>query len=163
MSAASAGSAGGATPVEVGVVDVLVWRPAAKGWLVLALERAAAVRCPGSWEMVHGRVEPGEALEAAAVRELREETGLAPQRLLSITMHPFYLVPNRTVQLAAVFAAIVAPDSTVVPSAEHARYAWLTPSQARRRFTWPHERRALDDARVLIGTPSVWDVIELQM
>ena len=144
-------------------MDVLVWRQAAKGWLVLALERAAEVRCPGSWEMVHGKVEPGESLEAAAVRELREETGLVPQRLLSITMHPFYLVPNRTVQLAAVFAAIVAPESKIVRGAEHVRHAWLTPSQARRRFTWPHERRALDDARVLIGTPAVWDVIELQM
>lgn len=151
------------TPIEVGVVDVLVWRPAAKGWLVLALERAKDTRCAGTWEMVHGRVEPGEALERAAVRELREETGLVPVRLLSITMHPFYLVPSRTVQLAAVFAAIVGPEAKVTLSAEHAKHAWLTPSQARRRFTWPHERRALDDARVLIGTPGTWDVLELQV
>ena len=151
------------TPVEVGVVDVLVWRRAAKGWLVLALERAANTRCPGTWEAIHGKVEPGEALERAALRELREEAGLVPERLLSITMHPFYLVPRRTVQLAAVFAAIVANDAKVVRSAEHARHAWLTPSQARRRFTWPHERRALDDARGLIATPAVWDVLELQM
>ena len=157
----SAGPTG--TPIEVGVVDVLVWRPAAKGWLVLALQRAKESRCPDTWEMIHGKVEPGESLEHAAVRELREEAGLEPRRLLSITMHPFYLVPRRTVQLAAVFAAIVAPDSTVALSAEHAKHAWLTPSQARRRFTWPHERRALDDARVLIGTPGVWDVLELQM
>jgi len=152
----------GATPVEVGVVDVLVWRPAAKGWLVLALERAQGTRCAGTWETIHGRVHPGEVLERAALRELQEEAGLTPERLFSITMHPFYLVPSRTVQLAAVFAAIVAPDAKVVRSAEHSRHAWLTPNQARRRFTWPHERRALDDARVLIGTPGVWDVIELQ-
>lgn len=157
----SAGPTG--TTIEVGVVDVLVWRPAAKGWLVLALQRAKETRCPDTWEMIHGKVEPGESLEHAAVRELREEAGLEPRRLLSITMHPFYLVPRRTVQLAAVFAAIVAPDSRVALSAEHAKHAWLTPSQARRRFTWPHERRALDDARVLIGTPGVWEVLELPM
>lgn len=152
-----------ATPtVEVRVVDVLVFRPAAKGWLVLALERAQDTRCPGSWEMVHGKVDPGEACETAAPRELREETGLSAQRLLSVTMHSFYVLSTRTVQLTAVFAAVVAPDAKVTLSAEHTRHAWLTPSQARRRFTWPAERRALDDARVLLRTPSVWDVIELQ-
>ncbi len=151
------------TAVEVGVVDVVVFRPAAKGWLVLALERAPETRCPGTWEMIHGKVEPGERLEAAALRELREESGLAPERLLSITMHAFYLVPAGTVQLAAAFAAIVAPDATVARSAEHTRHAWLTPSQARRRFTWPQERRVLDDARILLATPAVRDVLEVKL
>ncbi|MBX7120300.1 MAG: NUDIX domain-containing protein, partial [Gemmatimonadaceae bacterium] len=100
-----------AVPVEVGVVDVVVLRPAAKGWLTLVLERAADTRCPGAWEMVHGKVEPGESLPAAARRELFEETGLKPEKLLSVTMHSFYLVPKASVQLAAVFAAIVAPDA----------------------------------------------------
>ena len=153
----------GSTPVEVGVVDVIVFRPAARGWLILALQRAKDTRCPGLWEMVHGKVDPGETLEAAAVRELREETGLRPERLLSITMHAFYLVPRRTVQLAAVFAAIVPSDSTITLAEEHAKHVWLTPSQARRRFTWPHEKRVVDDARLLIGTPEVWDVLELRV
>jgi 8-oxo-dGTP pyrophosphatase MutT (NUDIX family) len=150
-------------PVEVGVVDVVVFRPAAKGWLVLALQRGQATRCPGAWEMVHGKVEPGEKLEQAALRELAEETGLRPDRLLSITMHSFYLVPRGTVQLAAVFAAIVAPESVVKLGDEHTRHAWLTPSQARRRFTWPHEARVLDDARKLLATPAVWDVLEIPL
>jgi dATP pyrophosphohydrolase len=148
-------------PVEVGVVDVVVFRPAAKGWLVLAVQRGKETRCPGAWEMVHGKVEPGEKLERAALRELAEETGLRPDRLLSITMHSFYLVPRGTVQLAAVFAAIVAPESVVKLGDEHTRHAWLTPSQARRRFTWPQEARVLDDARKLLATPAVWDVLEI--
>jgi 8-oxo-dGTP pyrophosphatase MutT (NUDIX family) len=150
------------TPVEVGVVDVVVFRPAAKGWLVLALERARDTRCPGSWEMVHGRVEPGERLPDAAKRELFEETGLKPEKLLSVTMHEFFLVSHGTVQLCAVFAAVVAPDAPVVLGAEHARHAWLTPSQARRRYAWPHEARVLDDARKLLASPQLWDVIEIR-
>jgi len=151
-----------ATPVEVGVVDVVVFRPAAKGWLVLALQRARETRCPGAWEMVHGKVEPGESLPDAARRELLEETGLEPTTLLSITMHSFLLVPKGTVQLAAVFAAVVAPEAPVVLAAEHARHAWLTPSQARRRFAWPHEARVLDDARKLLAQPNLWDVLEIR-
>ena len=148
-----------AVPTAVGVVDVLVWRPVTRGWQVLALQRAAGTRCPGSWEMVHGKVEPGECLDLAARRELREETGLDAERLLSVTMHPFYLVPSARVELAAVFAAVVAPDASVRLGPEHHRHVWLTPSQARRRFSWPHERRFVDDARLLLATPTVWDVL----
>jgi hypothetical protein len=66
-------------------------------------------------------------------------------------MHPFYLVPRQTVQLAAVFAAVVPGDAPVVRSDEHTSMVAHPLPQARRRFTWPHERRALDDARVLLA------------
>lgn len=152
----------GVPAVELGVVDVVVFRQVQRGWLVLALQRTAATIRPGSWEIVHGKVDAGESYEAAALRELREETGLEAERLLSITMHSFYLVSKRTVQLAAVFAAVVDPAGKVVLGEEHAKFAWLTPSQARRRLTWPMERRAMDDARVLLAAPSVHDAIEVK-
>lgn len=145
------------------MVDVVVFRQVQKGWQVLALRRRAGTRCAGSWEMVHGKVDEGETLDAAAARELREETGLVPTQLLSITMHPFYLVPRQTVQLAAVFAAVVPPESSVTRGDEHDRHAWLTVSQARRRFTWPHERRHLDDAYHLLRSPVVHDVLSLRL
>ena len=53
--------------LRVGVVDVFVVRPRPDGWRVLALRRAAAVRCPGAWEVVHGSIEPDERPEEAAV------------------------------------------------------------------------------------------------
>lgn len=148
-----------AAPVEVGVVDVIVFKQVQRGWLTLALQRSSHVRCPGAWEMVHGKVEPGESLPAAARREVREETGLAPTKLYSIAMHPFYVVPTGTVQLAAVFAAVVDGAGQVKLSEEHVKHAWLTISQARRRYVWPHERRVLDDAYALLRTPEVHDVL----
>ena len=147
-------------PIEVRVVDVLVFRPVEKGWQVLVLRRRPGTRCAGSWEMIHGKVDAGERLEAAAIRELREETGLAAERLFSVTMHPFYVLPRQTVQIAAVFAAIVAREAQVTRGEEHDKHAWLTVSQARRRFSWPHERRHLDDAYQLLRTPEVHDVLE---
>jgi dATP pyrophosphohydrolase len=146
-------------PIEVGVVDVVVFRRVLKGWQTLALQRAPHVRCPGAWEMVHGKVEPGEALPAAARRECIEETGLAPQTLLSIGMHPFYVVPTGKVQLAGVFAAVVDGEAKVTIGEEHVKHAWLTISAAKRRFVWPHESRVLSDAYQLLRTPEVHDVL----
>lgn len=152
-----------AIPIEVRIVDVLAFRPVERGWQALALRRRAGTRCAGSWEMVHGNVMDGESLPDAAVRELFEETGLKPARLLSVTMHPFYLVPKGSVQLAAVFAAVVAPDAAVVLGDEHDKHAWLTVSQARRRYSWPHERRHLDDAYALLRTPEVHDALTVPL
>lgn len=146
-------------PIEVRVVDVLVFRRVQKGWQVLVLRRGAGTRCPGSWEMVHGKVNDGETLEAAARRELHEETGLKAESLFSITMHPFYLVPRQTVQIAAVFAAVVPGDAPVVCGDEHDKHGWVTVAAARRRFSWPHERRHLDDAFALLRTPAVHDML----
>lgn len=148
--------------IEVRIVDVLAFRPVERGWQALALRRRSGTRCAGSWEMVHGKVLDGESLPDAAVRELFEETGLKPERLFSVTMHPFYLVPDDTVQLAAVFAAVVAPDAPVVRGDEHDKHAWLTVPQARRRYSWPHERRHLDDAYHLLRTPEVQDVLTIR-
>ena len=161
MSAAPPDQKAPAIPIEVGVVDVLVFRAVERGWQVLVLRRGTATRCPGTWEMVHGKVEPGESLPTAARRELKEETGLDAGQLLSVTMHPFYLAQTGTVQLAAVFAAVVAGDAAVKRGAEHDKHGWVTVAAARRRFTWPHERRHLDDAYTLLRTPAVHDVLRV--
>jgi len=78
-----------ATTIRVGVVDVFVLRRRGEEWDALVLERAPGVRCPGAWETVHGMIERGERPEDAAVREVREETGLAVDRLYNVTVQPF--------------------------------------------------------------------------
>ncbi len=120
--------------VEVGVVDVYVIRVVGRSWRVLTLRRARTARRPGSWEAVHGRIEPGETPPAAARRELREETGLVPERLYSVTVNPFYIVQTDTVQLAVAFAAFVAQDEVIIGE-EHDGHEWLTFAQATKRFT----------------------------
>ena|SRR5689334_13109771 len=138
--------------LSVGVVDVYVVRPYRAEWLVLALQRAVGTRCPGSWETVHGRIEPGERPEDAAVREVREESGLDLDRLYSITCQPFYLHATGVVQMAVVFAAFVREGLDVTLGPEHARFEWLTMAEASSRFTWPREREALAHIQILLGT-----------
>jgi type II secretory ATPase GspE/PulE/Tfp pilus assembly ATPase PilB-like protein/8-oxo-dGTP pyrophosphatase MutT (NUDIX family) len=134
-------------PVEVKVatVDVYVIRPLNHGWRVLVLRRGAQTRCPGSWETVHGRIEPGERPEQAAVREVLEESGLNVARLYSITVQPFYVAALGIVTAAVVFAAFVDEPADVRLDVEHEGFEWLSPIDAEERFVWPRSRGALRD------------------
>ena len=140
------------TDVTPGVVDVFVIRPLKPEWRVLVLQRAVNTRCPGAWETIHGRIEPGERPEHAAVREVREESGLEASRLYSITVHPFYLNAQRTVQLAIVFAAFVDEPAEVVTGPEHRAFEWLSVNEAVDRFVWPRERVSMREIVTLLST-----------
>jgi 8-oxo-dGTP pyrophosphatase MutT (NUDIX family) len=152
------------TDIRAGVVDVFVIRPRPRAWRVLVLRRAANTRSPGSWETVHGRIERNEPPPAAALRELREETGFEAERLYSITVNPFYLHQTGEVQLAVVFAAFVTGDSVVLGN-EHDASEWLTVANAMRRFTWPREVEALGHVRRLLAggdAGAVEDVLRIR-
>jgi len=133
-------------------VDTYAVRGAGERIEVLALRRGSNGRCPGSWETVHGTIESGETPVQASLRELHEETGLAPQKLYNLSRtEAFYQHRTDELALIPVFVAFVAPDASVRLSAEHDRSEWLRPADAARRFAWPRERRALDDILSIVG------------
>ncbi len=122
------------------------------GPAVLALRRAEGLRSPGTWESVHGHILPEERPVDAALRELREETGLEASRLYNLSrVEAFYLHRRDLVALIPAFCAIVPAGAAVRLSEEHDRSEWLQPEEAARRFFWPRERRALADALALFG------------
>jgi 8-oxo-dGTP pyrophosphatase MutT (NUDIX family) len=119
---------------------------------VLVLRRGDQGRCPGSWETVHGTIEPGETPVQASLRELREETGLVPDTFYNLSRtEAFYQHRTDEVALIPVFVAFVAGGAAVTLSGEHDRCEWLSPREAATRFAWPRERRALDDILSIVG------------
>ena len=147
------------TTVRVSLVDCYVLRGAGRELECLVLRRAPGGRCPGSWEAVHGHIEPGETPADAARRELAEETGLAPERLYNLSrVETFYQHRLDEVALVPVFAAFVAAGASVRTGTEHDRHEWLRPADARSRFAWPRESRALDDIVALLGSGSAGEV-----
>ena len=133
-------------------MDTYVLRGAGDRLEVLVLRRGHHGRCPGSWETVHGTIEAGETPVDASRREMREETGLEPERLYNVSRtEGFYQHGTDEMALIPVFAAFVGADATPRLSDEHDRAEWLTPADAARRFAWPRERRAIDDILSIVG------------
>jgi 8-oxo-dGTP pyrophosphatase MutT (NUDIX family) len=132
------------------VVDVFVVSPHRATWRVLTLQRTQTTRCPGAWETVHGKVGPDETPHAAAVRELKEETGLVPARLYNVTAHGFYLHRAARVEVAVAFCAFVDGTPPVKLGEEHVRAEWLQRAAAMKRFAWPSERDCLARAWELL-------------
>jgi len=141
------------TSIQVSFVDVYVVRPSGPTLDVLALRRAAGGRSPGSWETVHGHIEPGETPVQAVLREVREETGLDAARLYNLSrVEAFYGHRTDEIMLIPVFAAVVDGAAEALASPEHDRVEWLAPAAAASRFAWPRERRALDDVLSILGS-----------
>ncbi|GAB4157928.1 MAG: NUDIX hydrolase [Candidatus Promineifilaceae bacterium] len=61
-----------------------------------------------SWELPMGGINPGESDEAAALRELQEETHLTATSLKRLAV--YYPVPGLTPQKATVFTAAINPS-----------------------------------------------------
>ena len=127
-------------------MDTYALRGAGAQLQVLALRRGHAGRCPGSWETIHGTIEHGESPVEASLRELREETGLVPEKFYNLSRtEAFYQHRTDVLAVIPVFVAFVSPSATVQLSTEHDRAEWMSPADAGTRFAWPRERRALDD------------------
>ena len=100
------------------VVAALIW----EGDRFLACQRPAHKARGLLWEFVGGKVEPGESLEDALIRECREELDItvAPRDVFMEVIHEY---PDLTVRLT-LFNATIAEGK---PKAlEHHDIRWIT-------------------------------------
>ncbi|NNU94556.1 NUDIX domain-containing protein [Geobacillus sp. NFOSA3] len=87
----------------------------------------------GTWELVGGKVEFGEDLETALVREIKEEVGLdvTVEKILYATT--FKTDPTRQVVILTYLCR--SNNRDVVLSKEHIDYRWSTKEQLRLLLT----------------------------
>ncbi len=127
------------------IVDVCAFRFMDDVPEYLLLRRAHGERLyPHLWQFVSGTIEQGERALDAALRELREETMLAPASVWvapHVTM--FYDVAHDAVNCNPVFVARISPSSDPRLSAEHDAFAWLRVQEATDALVWPEQRTAL--------------------
>ena len=100
------------------VVAALIW----EGDRFLACQRPAHKARGLLWEFVGGKVEPGERLEDALIRECREELDItvAPRDVFMEVIHEY---PDLTVRLTLFNAAIAEGTPKAL---EHHDIRWIT-------------------------------------
>jgi len=143
-------------PISSTQVEVHVFRRRSKRLELLLIRRAAHRSLAGVWQPVTGGIERGESALGAAVREVREETGLEPLRWWALEHPATFYDPGRDhIRLVPVFAAEVAWTDPVQLSHEHDRYAFVTLAEATKRVLWATQRAAIAALRdeVLSGSP----------
>jgi len=94
--------------------------------------------------MVSGRIEHGEKGWEAALREIKEETGLTPDRFYSAnTLEAFYEVNQNCINLIPVFVGFIDTGKEVQLSHEHSEYKWITADEAKDYLVFSHQEDML--------------------
>ncbi|MEU3251873.1 NUDIX domain-containing protein [Streptomyces sp. NPDC006997] len=120
------------------------------GVRLLAARRSAPPETAGRWELPGGKVEPGEALEAALVRELREELGVDAETGERIPGE----WPLRPPYVLRVLTARLCPGSAAPrPLEDHDRLRWLTPAEVWDVDWLDQDVPAVREALALLGVP----------
>jgi dATP pyrophosphohydrolase len=110
----------------------------------LQLRRAAADYMGGTWQTMRGTAHPGETASQAALRELREETGLTPKEFYRLSfLESFYLVHDETIWHCPCFVAVVARDARVVLNEEHEAFRWTPRDRIEAETMWAGERQVV--------------------
>jgi 8-oxo-dGTP diphosphatase len=96
------------------------------GGHLLAARRSAPPELAGRWELPGGKVEQGETPEAALVRELREELGIAAEPVERVPGE----WPLKPPYVLRVWTARLLPGSGGPrPLQDHDELRWLTPDE----------------------------------
>jgi dATP pyrophosphohydrolase len=124
-------------------VSCFVLRHLEDEWQVLLLKRVGEP-LDGEWCQVAGRLEDNETAWEAAVRELKEETGLKPERLYSADIcEQFYVAHADAISIVPVFVAFVDRGQKVTLNEEHSQYKWMSLAEAELEMPFRSQRRTL--------------------
>jgi dihydroneopterin triphosphate diphosphatase len=127
------------------MVEAHIFRETSDDLEFLLLKRSEKVIYPGLWQMVNGKIKDVEKAFQTALREIREETGIIPERLWVVPkVDSFYSHENDNIMLLPVFAAQFNFFSKVVISDEHTEFKWTNPLEAKKMLAWDGQRQSID-------------------
>jgi dATP pyrophosphohydrolase len=133
------------TKIITNLVEAHVFRRTKNGIEFLLLKRSPTEIYPGFWQMVSGKIMKDEIAYKTALREIKEETGLIPQKFwVAPNVNSFYYPEKDHISLLPVFAALVDYKSKVKISNEHTEFKWVKLSKAKKMLAWPGQRQSVE-------------------
>jgi len=131
----------------------VVYRPAAHGWEVLVVERKRY----NDWSLPKGHLEPGETPEAAALREIEEETGIAGRAVgpLGTLRYPITGRSGRPTIKVVTHFLVVARNPTAAPAPQPGEVdtvRWVPLAEAAALLHWPGDQEMIALAKQRLTT-----------
>jgi len=147
------------------LIEAHIFRETDNGLEFLLLKRAEKEIYPGLWQMVTGKVEEGETAYQTALREIKEETGLKPERLWVVpNVNTFYSHEINAISMLPVFAAKVKGAEKITICNEHTEYCWYNTEKTKNVLAWEGQRHSVDlISRYHSKDGIFWDYIEINL
>jgi len=151
--------------VKVRVVDCYIYRKTANGILFLLMKRNLNKIYEHLWQGVAGKIEEGENSSEAAIRELKEETGLSPVNMfVADHISKFYEVYGDRINLVPVFGIEV--DSEIINlSEEHISYKWVDINEALNTLVWNGQKKGIQTVHDMVinnDDRMIWSKVEIK-
>ena len=118
----------------------------------------------GLWCQVTGTIEAQESAALAALREVREETGLVPDGLYSADVcDQFYNAGENCIEVVPIFVAVLKTEQPVRLNRENSEYRWVTIDEAVGLVPFVGHRSALRHIEndFVKRTPDAWRQIPM--
>ena len=140
------------TEVLVRVIDAYVYSYESNKLSFLLLKRSRTKIYEYLWQGVAGKIEKNELAWQAALRELKEETGLTAQRMfVADYVSKFYEKHGDRINLVPVFG-IEVKNKKVSLSEEHCNFKWLSFKKAHAKLTWNGQKKGLKAVHSMLNS-----------
>ncbi len=130
--------------MDIYAAGAVCWRESGKDLLVAIIHRGRYQ----DWTFPKGKVDPGETLAEAAVREVKEETGLKVKLGVPLETVSYPLEKSKT-KVVHYWAARVSEKaltkSKFKPDEEVSEVVWLKASEAFAKLSYQHDRDLLQE------------------
>lgn len=110
-------------------------------------QQILAIHRMGYWDLPKGKQEKGESIEATAVREVMEETGIVQVELSDFVMHTYHCFRNHNKKRILKWSSwykMYSEETNFVPQSEEGieRVVWIDPTELKKKY--PIYRNILD-------------------
>ncbi len=140
------------------LIDLYPYKIEDKAPQFLLLKRAKGHIYEGQWRMIGGKVNPRETYWKAALRELKEETGVIPDRFWSVpSLNQFYEHKTDKILTIPAFAAQLDASNSIRLNSEHITYDWFSIQKALDIIIWPEQKRLLQLVHNIVTSDQILD------